>query len=253
MNRTWWCRVMCWVVLLWQVAPAHAERITVAAAADLKYAMDALVATFKRQSPADEVVVVYGSSGKFLTQIQQGAPFDLYFSADAAFPTRLLEQGGAVPPVRLYARGRLVLWSTTLPEQALTLKALTQARVKRVAIANPEHAPYGQRAQQVLMKSGLWERVAPKLIQGENIAQAAQYVQTGNADVGLIALSLVSGPDRKAGGAYRLIDDSLHDPLDQAFVVTRAGAEKPLARRFADHVMAPMSRSIMASYGFVSP
>lgn len=250
MRRCW---TGCLICLLWLVTPAHADRITVAAAADLRYAMDALVATFKRQSPTDEVAVVYGSSGKFLTQIQQGAPFDLYFSADAAYPARLVEQGGAVPPVRIYARGRLVLWSTTLPAQALTLKVLGEERVRRVAIANPEHAPYGERAQQALMATGLWERVRPKLIYGENIGQAAQYVQTGNAEVGLIALSLVSGPDRKAAGAYRLIDEKWHQRLDQAFVVTRAGADKPLARRFADHVMAPMSRSIMASYGFVSP
>lgn len=253
MNWMRGCRAWGLVVLLWLWGSAHAERITVAAAADLKYAMDALVAGFQRQFPADEVAVVYGSSGKFATQIQQGAPFDLYFSADAAFPARLVEQGDAVSPVRLYARGRLVLWSTTLPAQALTLQVLRDPRVKRVAMANPAHAPYGQRAQQALTQAGLWDQVRPKLIYGENIAQAAQFVQTGNAEVGLIALSLVSGPDRQVAGTYRLVDEHLHQRLDQGFVITRTGAGKPLARRFADHVIARPSRAIMASYGFVSP
>lgn len=244
---------MSWVMTLGLWNTAKAERITVAAAADLKYAMDALVATFKRQSPGHEVVVTYGSSGKFLTQIQQGAPFDLYFSADIAYPRRLVEQGFAIPPVRPYARGRLVLWSTSLPANELSLPSLTDHRIKHIAIADPEHAPYGKRAQEALQQSNLWSKLSPKLVYGENIGQAAQFVQTGNAEVGLIALSLVSGPDRKTTGAYVLIPERLHQPLDQAFVITRSGAGKPLAHRFAEHVTQPMSRSIMSHYGFMPP
>ena len=235
------------------VGPARAERITVAAAADLRHAMDALVATFNRVSPDDQVSVVYGSSGQFLTQIQQGAPFDLYFSADEAYPQALVSSGFALAPVRRYAVGRLVLWSPQRPAADLSLSRLTDPRIQHIAIASPEHAPYGKRAREALQAAGVWSQVQGKLVYGENIAQAAQFVQTGNAQVGLIALSLVSGPDTKLKGAYTLIPQSLHQPLNQGFVVTRLGGGKPLARRFADHVVAPMSQVLMAKYGFVLP
>jgi molybdate transport system substrate-binding protein len=232
---------------------AHADSITVAAAADLRHALDALVATFKREAPGDVVNVVYGSSGKFMTQIQQGAPFDLYFSADIAYPTALVAAGLAVPPVERYAQGRLVLWSTSVKAADLSLGALADPKFIHIAMADPEHAPYGKRAQEALVAVGLWDKVRPKLVYGENVAQAAQFVQTGNAQVGLVALSLVSSPDQKAVGAYIVIPEKLHQPLVQGFVVTKQGAQSALARRFAVHVSKPMSRSIMASYGFVLP
>jgi molybdate transport system substrate-binding protein len=248
-----WCLNTLLLAVICQATQAHADRITVAAAADLRFAMDALVATFKRQSPADDVSVVYGSSGMFLTQIEQGAPFDLYFSADISYPQKLIGEKLAVGPVRPYARGRLVLWSTSLPHRALSLRLLGEDRVKRIAIADPAHAPYGMRAQEALRQAGLWDKVQGKLLYGHNIAQAAQYVETGNADVGLVALSLVMGPGKRSNGAYILIPESMHQVLDQGFVVTSKGANKPLARRFADHVMSPMSRAVMASYGFAMP
>lgn len=248
-----WVRCYLVAALLMVGLNTRADSITVAAAADLRYAMDALVATFKREAPGDVVNVVYGSSGKFMTQIQQGAPFDLYFSADIAYPTALVGAGLAVPPVKRYAQGRLALWSTTFKASDLSLAALADAKFVHIAMADPEHAPYGKRAQEVLAALGMWDKVRPKLVYGENIGQAAQFVQTGNAQVGLVALSLVSSPDQKAVGAYIVIPEKLHQPLDQGFVVTRRGAQSELAKRFASHVSKPMSRSIMASYGFVLP
>lgn len=138
---------------------AHAEKVTVAAAADLKFAMDEIVTTFKQANPADQVEVIYGSSGKFHTQIQQGAPYDLYFSADIAFPRELVKAGLAASEVKPYAFGRIVLWSAGMNASKMTLASLTDPKIARIAIANPKHAPYGKRAEEALRASGLWDKV----------------------------------------------------------------------------------------------
>jgi molybdate transport system substrate-binding protein len=178
------------------------ERITVAAAADLKFALDEIVADFRSARPDDAVEVVYGSSGKFATQIRQGAPFDLYFSADIAYPRALEAEGLALGPTRPYAVGRIVLWSRTQDARALRLQDLADPALGRIAIANPRHAPYGKRAEEALRAAGVWDAVQPRLVQGENIAQTAQFVQTGNAAVGIIALSLALNPALAGQGGF---------------------------------------------------
>lgn len=232
---------------------AHAEKVTVAAAADLKFAMDEIVATFKKANPADEVQVIYGSSGKFHTQIQQGAPYDLYFSADIAFPRELVKAGFAASEVRPYAFGRIVLWSANLDASKMTLESLLDPKIARVAIANPKHAPYGKRAEEALRASGLWEKVEPKLVYGENIAHTAQFVQTGNAQVGIIALALAVNPELAKRGGYWLIPDNLHEPLEQGFIITKRAEGSALARRFADYMGSKPARAVMTKYGFVLP
>lgn len=232
---------------------AHAEKITVAAAADLKFAMDEIVGQFAKSNPGDEVSVVYGSSGKFHTQIQQGAPFDMFFSADISFPQELAKAGLAATEVKPYAVGRIVLWSATMDASKMTLVSLTDPKVTRIAIANPQHAPYGKRAEEALRAAGLWDKVEPKLIYGENIAATAQYVQTGNAQVGVIALSLAVNPELSSKGGYALIDDKLHSPLEQGFVITKRAASSVLAKRFADYMSSKPARTVMVKYGFVLP
>ncbi len=232
---------------------AHAEKITVAAAADLKFAMDEVVVNFKKSNPSDDVDVVIGSSGKFYTQIQQGAPYDLFFSADIGFPRELAKAGLAASEVKPYAVGRIVLWSASLDATKMTLASLLDSQLTRVAIANPKHAPYGKRAEEALRASDLWEMVEPKLVYGENIAQTAQYVQTGNAQVGIIALSLALNPELAGKGGYWLIPDNLHQPLEQGYVITRRAANNALAKRFADYMMSKPARVIMTKYGFVLP
>lgn len=232
---------------------AHAEKITVAAAADLKFAMDEILTNFKKANPGQDVVVVYGSSGKFHTQIQQDAPFDIFFSADIAFPQELVKAGLAAAEVKPYAIGRIVLWSTTMDASKMTLASLTDPKVTRIAMANPKHAPYGKRAEEALRAAGLWDKVEPKLIYGENIAATAQYVQTGNVQVGLIALSLAMNPELASKGGYTLIDDKLHSPLEQGFVITKRAASNPLAKRFADYMSSKAARAVMTKYGFVLP
>jgi molybdate transport system substrate-binding protein len=234
-------------------ATAHAQKITVAAAADLKFAMDEIVATFKKTNPADEVEVVYGSSGKFQTQIQQGAPYDLFFSADIAFPRALARAGFAASAVKSYALGRIVLWSASLDASKMTLASLTDPKIAHIAIANPAHAPYGKRAEEALRAVGLWDKLAPKIVYGENIAQTAQFVETGNAEVGIIALALAVNPELAGKGGYWLIPDTLHAPLEQGYVITQRAAGNALAKRFADYIDGTAARAVMTRYGFVLP
>lgn len=231
----------------------RAETITVAAAADLKFAMDEIVTAFEAAHPGDRIEVVYGSSGKFHTQIQQGAPYDLFFSADVDLARHLAANGFAASEVEPYAIGRLVLWSATLDATRMTLESLLDPAITRVAIAHPQHAPYGRRAEEALRAAGLWERVEPKLVFGENISQAAQFVESGNAQVGILALSLAIAPQLAARGGYSLVPEALHTPLEQGFVVTRRSSGNALARRFADFVCGAAGRASMMRYGFALP
>lgn len=219
-----WLRSLCLLAGLLLAGAASAGQLTVAAAADLKFALDEIVATYQKVHPQDRIQVVYGSSGKFHTQIQQGAPYDLYFSADIAYPQALVRDGHALGPVRPYAFGRIVLWSRTRDASRMTLASLADPAIRRIAIANPKHAPYGKRAEEALRAAGLWQQVQPKLVFGENVAQTAQFVQTGNADVGIIALSLALNPVLAREGGHWTIPERLHAPLEQGYVITRRAA-----------------------------
>lgn len=232
---------------------AWAAGLTIAAAADLKYAMAEVVEAYRASRPGSRIEVIYGSSGKFFTQIKNGAPFDLYFSADIQYPKDLERAGLAAGPTRFYAIGRLVLWSLR-PELARTaLKDLPRAGVRKFAIANPQHAPYGRRAKEALEREGAWTALQPKLVLGENIAHAAQFVLSGAADAGIVALSLVLSPSLKAKGAWTLIPAEWHAPLEQGYVITRRAADNPLAHDFARFIETEPARAIMRRYGFVLP
>ena len=232
---------------------ALAEKITIAAAADLKFAMDDIVALFKPAHPGDDVNVIYGSSGKFQTQIQQGAPYDLFFSADIGFARQLVNSGFAASGVKPYAFGRLVLWSASPDASRMTLASLGDPKIMRIAIANPKHAPYGKRAEEALRSAGVWEKLEPKLVYGENIAHTAQFVQTGNAQVGIIALALAVNPELASKGGYWLIPETLHSPLEQGFIITRRAAGNALAQNFADFMGSAAARTVMTRYGFLLP
>jgi molybdate transport system substrate-binding protein len=234
-------------------ATLAAQKITIAAASDLKSCLDEVAANFRKAHAGDEIEVVYGSSGKFKTQIEQGAPFDLFFSADIAFPRDLLKANLAVGEVHPYATGRLVLWSKTIDATTLKVADLTRADIQKIAIANPQHAPYGERAEEALRAGGIWEQVESKLVFGENIAQTAQFAESGNAQVGMIALSLVLGPEMAGKGSYNLVPDSLHQPLEQGFVITKRAADNRLARAFADYMGSQQTRAVMVRYGFALP
>lgn len=233
---------------------AHAgDKLTIAAAADLKFALDEVVVLFNKAHPADSIDVIYGSSGKFRTQVEQGAPYDIYFSADIAYPRALKDARLAASEVRTYGVGRIVLWGTQRTADQMSLEGLADPAIRKIAIANPQHAPYGKRAEEALKAAGVWDKVEGKLVYGENVAQTAQFVQTGNAQVGIIALSLALSPELAKQGSYVLISDTLHQPLEQGFVITRRAAQNSRAREFAEFMGGKEARAVMMRYGFALP
>ncbi|MEX0604041.1 MAG: molybdate ABC transporter substrate-binding protein [Marinobacter sp.] len=225
------------------------EPMRIAAASDLRYALNDIIELYHHSHPGANIEVIYGSSGKMTTQIMNGAPYDLFFSADIAYPIKLRDHELTATEPAVYTLGRIVLWSNTLDATNLTLETLTSDTVRRIAIAQPSHAPYGLRTKEALQSAGVWEAVQHKLVFGENIAHTAQMAQSGAAQVGIIALSLAKFPDLARHG-YHLIDDALHSPLAQGFVVTRRGGNKPQARAFAEYMASDQAHHIMSRYGF---
>jgi molybdate transport system substrate-binding protein len=234
---------------------ARAQDVKIAAAADLKFAMDNLVAQFEKQSET-KLDVSYGSSGNFLTQIQNGAPFDIFFSADSDYPKKL-EAAGLTEPGTLYeyAIGRIVIWTppgSGLDPAAAGWKTLLDERVKKIAIANPDHAPYGRAAVAALKNARIYAQIKSKLVYGENISQAAQFVQSGNAQAGIIALSLALSPAMKNGNLWQ-IPQSAYPPLLQAAVLLKSSKNKDAARKFLDFVKSPAGQETLERYGFTHP
>lgn len=233
-----------------------ATMVRVAAAADLKFALDEIVGEAEDRDPSLEVSVTYGSSGTFLQQIQNGAPFDLYLSADLAYPRELVDAGAAEErDLFRYAVGRLVLWtpegSPVDPRDGLSV--LDDGEIGTVSIANPEHAPYGVAAVAALRDAGVWDAVEPKLVLGENVAQAAEFVQSGNADAAIVAKSLVlSDPLRDVGTWFELPLDS-YPGLDQGGVVLAGASDRAAARELRDVLLGEVGTEVLARYGFTLP
>jgi molybdate transport system substrate-binding protein len=245
--------VASWL-LLTSLAAAQGP-LRIAAASDLQAVLPVLTTRFERETQ-HKVDVSFGSSGNFYAQIQNGAPFDVFFSADVAYPRRLesarLTASGTLVE---YARGRIVLWSRNDANLDLSrgLAILADARVRRIAIANPEHAPYGRAAVAALQHEQLYDRVRSKFVLGENISQAAQFVQSGNADAGMIALSLALTPAMRAAGHYVDIPESFHPPIEQAAVVLRASRQADIARQFLTFLQRPDNRQTLKDAGFAPP
>jgi molybdate transport system substrate-binding protein len=243
------------LVLAGVLRAAAAETVQIAAASDLVYCLDALNAGFKAVEPSVEVQVSTGSSGNFFAQIQHGAPYDVFLSADLRYPRELVAAGYADgATLTPYAIGRIVLW-TTRPDLDLStgLGILRGNGVKRFAIANPDHAPYGRAAKQALERAALWEAVASRLVLGENISQTAQFIETGNADAGVVALSLVLAPRLAGVGRYVEIPSTEHEPLEQGAVLTRHGAANGAARRYLAFLKSKEARAIFDRFGFRLP
>ena len=232
-----------------------AESLQIAAASDLTYCLDALNKAFVAHHPDADLKVSTGSSGNFFTQISQGAPFDVFLSADIQYPQKLIDSGAADKnSLTLYAVGRLALW--TMSDKLDVNKGLVilkDATVTRIAIANPEHAPYGKAAQAALEKTGLWNDIRKKIVLGENISQAAQYVETGNADVGLIAWSLLKGPTMQGRGKSWLLPLDAFPKLEQAAVLTTKGANSALAKQYMEFLRTDEAKTIFEQYGFTLP
>jgi molybdate transport system substrate-binding protein len=247
----------CLLVLaaLAQPRPAAAQDISVAAASDLTFAMGELAPGFERAT-GHKVKLSTGSSGNFFVQIQNGAPFDLFFSADANYP-RQLEAAGFTEPGSLYvyALGKIVLWvrNDSPLDVSKGWAAVTDPRAGKIAIANPLHAPYGRAAEAALRSAGIYERVAGKLVLGENISQAAQFVESGNADIGILALSLATAATMKTHGRWWLVPQDSYPPLEQAAVVLRSSQKKDVARAFLAYVRSAEGKAILQRNGLGEP
>ena len=235
--------------------PASAQTLYIAAASDLVFCLDEMNAAFRKLAPAADLKVTAGSSGNFFAQIKNGAPYEVYLSADMQYPKDLAKDGFAdLASLTPYAIGRIVLW-TVNPQIDVSrgLAVLTDPAVKRIAIANPEHAPYGRAAKAAIEAAGLWNQVSARIVMGENISQTAQFVQTGNAEAGLVALSLVKATKMAGIGNYFLIPASVHPALAQGAILTTKGVANPLARQYMQFLRSAEARVIFDRYGFTLP
>jgi molybdate transport system substrate-binding protein len=246
-----------WLLVLTLFVPGvvPGQEIKIAAASDLTAALTDLANEYKKAT-GKGTKLSFGSSGNFFAQIENGAPFDLFFSADIAYPQKL-EADGLIEPGSLYeyAVGRLVLLVPRDSEIDVNkgLQVLSSPAVRKISIANPQHAPYGRAAVAALQYEKLYDAVRDKLVFGENISQAAQFVQSHNADAGLIALSLALSMQVKNSGKYWLVPADFHPPLRQAVVILKSSVQEADAKQFLDFVRSEQGRAIMERYGFEVP
>jgi molybdate transport system substrate-binding protein len=225
--------------------------VLIAAASDTKFALDSIITRFERLHPGCQIDVTYGSSGKLYEQILHSAPFDLFFSADIDYPISLKEKGMTSSDVLPYGVGRIAIWTRMIEPSSLNVNALTHQSVDKIAIANPRHAPYGRRAEEALKYYNIYDKVKSKLVYGENVSQAAQFLTAGAAEAGIIALSLVRSPTMtKFRGSFFVIPEEAHRPLLQGFVILRHGGENDLARAFKDFMLTSAAVDILAHFGF---
>ena len=234
---------------------SFAEELAVAAAADLNFAMKEIAQQYQRDT-GNTLKLSFGSSGNFLVQIENGAPFDLFFSADVSYPQKL-EQGGLAEPGTLYryAVGKIVLWAPNSSKLNLKqgINVLLDPSIHKIAIANPAHAPYGRAAEEALKQAGIYDRVKDKLVLGENISQTAQFVQSGNADIGVLALSLAVAPAMQKSGRYVEIPSSDYPPIIQAVVILKSAKNKDTATQFLNFLKEGNTVALMRRYGFLLP
>jgi molybdate transport system substrate-binding protein len=254
LSRVSAARTLFLLCLLFFSLPSHAQTLRVAAAADLQYALPDLAAQYEKPTGV-KLAITYGSSGNFFAQIQNGAPFDLFFSADLDYPKKLSQAGFAESnSLQMYAAGRLVLWLP--PDSPLDpnagLKILLDPRIQKIAIANPEHAPYGRAAVAALQNAGLYDQIKPKLVFGENISQAAQFVQSGSAQAGLIALSLALSPAMQNGKRWNIPANS-YPSIQQAVVVLKSSSNKRAAVSLLAFLKTPQARATFERYGYAAP
>lgn len=247
------------ITLLCSSGTAGATEILVAAASDLNFAIKDIIAEFE-QKTGHRVKLTLGSSGNFYSQISNGAPFELYFSADIDFPKKLIEAGLTVPDSLFpYAVGRLVIWvpkDSPIDLQTLGMKALLHPSVKKIAIANPKHAPYGRAAVAAMKHFDVYDKVESNFVLGENISQAAQFIQTKSAEIGIIALSLAVAPSVQEAGRFWEIPLTAYPRIEQGGVILNTAKKNgsyEAVKQFRDRILAPEGRAVLKKYGFFMP
>jgi molybdate transport system substrate-binding protein len=258
--------VVFWIVAAWAQSYISGERLAqstggrlvrVAAASDLKFALDEIITAFRAKHPGITVQVSYGSSGNFFSQLANRAPFDMFFSADVDYPRQLIAKGLAAKETEfLYAVGRLVVWvprSSALDLTRLGIHALADPSIRKIAIANPKHAPYGRVAEAAMKTLGVYEAAQERLVYGENIAQTAQFVQTGAADIGIIALSLAVASALKDEGRFWEVPLESYPRIEQGGVILSWATDTAAAQVVRAFVLGEEGRAILRRYGFFLP
>ena len=228
------------------------DKIIIATAANVQYVMQDIKKEFEKES-GKKIEIVVSSSGKLTTQIREGAPFDVFVSADTKYPDELYVRGGSDEKPKIYALGSIVLWSRNLDSSDLKVENLIEDKIKKIAIPNPQTAPYGEAAIQVLQKQKSFEKLKTKLVYGESIAQTAQYITSGSVEVGFNALSVVMSPEMKGKGQWILVDSSLYEPIKQAAILLKHSDDSPkkeTSRQFYDFLYSKKGREIFKKYGY---
>jgi len=238
------------IILVFVAFPAHAQTVKVAAAANLRFVFEEIKAAYLQSNPKITVSANFGSSGTLVQQILNGAEFDVFMAADSSFPLKLKEQGYASGEIEVYASGILVLWSNTI-DVSKGLEILNNPTVRRIAIAKPDLAPYGDRAIDVLKSLGLYDKLKDKIIYADNISQVAQFAQTGNAELAFLPLSLTLTPEMK--GSVYLVDPKKYKPVEQAMVLVKSWKTNPDAAKFMKFVLSETCKPIFEKNGYIVP
>lgn len=240
------------LTLLFVKTPVFAqETLNIVVAANLKSAMDSIIISYQKENPTEKIQATYGSSGKLYEQIQHGAPFDVFFSADMNYPEKLKNLSFGVSKVKTYALGKIVIWSKKTDPNTQQMNSLLASNIKKISIANPAGAPYGAKAIESMKHYKVYDKIKNKLVYGENIAQTAQFVAFGAADMGIIALSDALSPKmKKEGGKFYIIPQESYAPIEQGCVVLKHGKSNPLAVKFYNFISSPKAIEILTYFGY---
>jgi molybdate transport system substrate-binding protein len=244
--------VLCFFVLALFCSTTFSQ-ITVACSANMQFAMQQIDSAFAKQGGTAKVV--YGASGTLATQIKNGAPFDVFVSADMTYPDSIRAWKLSADAPRIYAFGKLVLWSLRPGIAEKGMAGLKDPAIRAIALADPAHAPYGRESIRALKNAGVYDSVSKRLVFGENISQAAQYVVTGAADIGFCAKSIVLSDLMKGKGAWRDVDSALYNRIAQGVVICKhsADAHAEMSRRFVAFLLGPESRAVLTKFGYSLP
>ena len=246
-------RIMFLLAIMLVVFVASAQKINVAASANLRYVLEEIKTAYMKKYPSVKIDLTFGASGTLYQQISNGARFDFFMAADTEFPTKLRERGFAAGEVNTYAYGKLVLYSSSLPVDKRGLDILKHATIAKIAVANPATAPYGDRAVKLLKALTIYDEIKHKIVIAENISATAQYVSTGNTELGFIALSLALAPDMKGKGSYYVIPGNLYQPIAQSCVLIKKAELNTAAAEFQKYVLSAETKKMWVKWGYDTP
>jgi molybdate transport system substrate-binding protein len=243
-------KIIISLAIILATVSVSAQKVNIAAAANLRYVLEEIKTAYVKQNPKAKVTLTFGASGMLVQQIINGASFDFFMAADNEFPVKLKDKGLTTGAMSTYAFGKLALYSTVLDVDKTGLSALKDPSVKKVAIANPETAPYGERSIELLKSQKLYELLKSKIVLGENISQAAQFAFTGNAEIGFIALSLALAPEMTGKGSYYIVPQNLYKPIEQACILIKTPVLNTEAAKFKKYVLSPATKAIWEKWGY---